>query len=125
MGNNVKRKSEILDENTTLREALEDAEIDYTTGIMNLDGSTLSPGDLDKTFADFGITEKCYLLNVVKKSVFKEGNKNAIHTARKRRTTAEFRAFLLHRTTFKKVVDNPEIIWYNYMIRKIHSKQGA
>ena len=66
MGNNVKRKTEILDENTTLREALEIAEIDYTTGIMNLDGSTLNPGDLDKTFADFGIAEKCYLLNVVK-----------------------------------------------------------
>ena len=66
MGNNVKRTSEILDENTTLRDALESVDIDYTTGIMNLDGSTLSPGDLDKTFADFGITEKCYLLNVVK-----------------------------------------------------------
>ena len=66
LGNNVKRKTEILDENTTLREALEDAEIEYTQGIMNLDGSTLSPGDLDKTFADFGITEKCYLLNVIK-----------------------------------------------------------
>jgi hypothetical protein len=66
MGNNVKRKTEILDENTTLREALEEAEIDYTRGIMNLDGSTLEAGDLDRTFADFGITEKCYLLNVVK-----------------------------------------------------------
>ena len=66
MGNNVKRSSEILDKNITLREALEDAGIDYTVGIMNLDGSTLNPGDLDKTFADFGITEKCYLLNVVK-----------------------------------------------------------
>jgi len=66
MGNNVKRTSEILDESTTLREALESAAIDYTTGIMNLDGSSLGPGDLDKTFADFGITEKCYLLNVVK-----------------------------------------------------------
>ena len=66
MGNNVKRTSEILDENTTLRDALESVDIDYTTGIMNLDGSTLSPGDLDKTFGDFGITEKCYLLNVVK-----------------------------------------------------------
>ena len=65
-GNNVKRKTEILDENTTLRQALEDAGIDYTTGIMNLDGSSLSPGDLDKTFADFGIVEKCFLLNVVK-----------------------------------------------------------
>ena len=66
MGNNVKRKTEILDENTTLREALETAEIDYTIGMMNLDGSPLQPGDLDKTFADFGIAEKCYLLNVVK-----------------------------------------------------------
>ena len=66
MGNNVKRTSEIVDESTTLREVLEDADIDYTVGIMNLDGSTLNPGDLDKTFADFGIAEKCYLLNVVK-----------------------------------------------------------
>ena len=66
MGNNVKRTSEILDESTTLRDALESAGIDYTTGMMNLDGSTLSAGDLDKTFADFGIAEKCYLLNVVK-----------------------------------------------------------
>ena len=66
LGNNVKRKTEIFDENTTLREALEETEIDYTTGIMNLDGSTLSPGDLDKTFVEHGITERCYLLNVVK-----------------------------------------------------------
>jgi hypothetical protein len=66
MGNNLKRTSEIIDENTTLREALEDAGIDYTTGMMNLDGSTLNPGDLDRTFADFGISDKCYLLNVVK-----------------------------------------------------------
>jgi len=66
MGNNLKRKTEILNADTTLREALESAEIDYTNGITNLDGSPLNPGDLDKTFADFGITEKCYLLNVVK-----------------------------------------------------------
>jgi len=66
MGNNLKRKTEILNAETTLREALESAEIDYTHGITNLDGSPLNPGDLDKTFADFGITEKCYLLNVVK-----------------------------------------------------------
>ena len=66
IGNNVKRTTEILDATTTLREALEMADIDYTRGMMNLDGSTLNPGDLDKTFTDFGITEKCYLLNVVK-----------------------------------------------------------
>jgi len=66
IGNNVKRTKNQVEPDTTLREALEEAGIDYTKGIMNLDGSTLSPGDLDKSFADFGITEKCYLLNVVK-----------------------------------------------------------
>jgi len=71
IGNNVSRSSVIIDENTTLRKALEDSNIDYTIGMTSLDGSTLAPGALDKTFADFGYTgeeghNKCYLLNVVK-----------------------------------------------------------
>ena len=65
IGNNVKREAVIIDKNTTLRAALEDNGVDYTRGVMHLDGSSLNPGDLDKTFADFGITEKCYLLNFV------------------------------------------------------------
>lgn len=66
IGNNVKRESALLDESTTLRSALEQYGIDYTRGLMHLDGAPLGPGDLDKTFADFGITERCFLLNVVK-----------------------------------------------------------
>ena len=66
VGNNVKRESVIVDANTTLRAALENAGIDYTRGVMHLDGSSLNPGDLDKTFASFNIAEKCFLLNVVK-----------------------------------------------------------
>ena len=66
VGNNVKRETVIVDENTTLRTVLEDAGIDYTRGAMHLDGSSLNPGDLDKTFADFGIKEVAYLLNVVR-----------------------------------------------------------
>ncbi len=66
VGNNVKRESVIVDENTTLRTVLEDNGIDYTSGTMHLDGSSLKPGEIDKTFAELGITEKCYLLNVVK-----------------------------------------------------------
>lgn len=67
VGNNVRRDPPvIIDENTTLRSCLEAHEIDYTRGVMHLDGSTLQPGDLDKTFAQFGITEKAYLLQVVK-----------------------------------------------------------
>lgn len=66
VGNNVKRETVIVDANTTLRTVLEDANVDYTRGVMHLDGSSLNPGDLDKTFASLNITEKCYLLNVVK-----------------------------------------------------------
>ena len=66
IGNNVKREAIIIDKNTTLRAALEDNGVDYTRGVMHLDGSSLQPGDLDKTFAQHGITEKCFLLNVVK-----------------------------------------------------------
>jgi len=66
VGNNVKRESVIVDGNTTLRKVLEDAGIDYTRGVMHLDGSSLQAGDLDKTFTSFGITDKCFLLNVVK-----------------------------------------------------------
>lgn len=65
-GNNVQRKSTIVDSSATLRQVLNAAQIDYTRGSMHLDGAPLQPGDLDKTFAQFGITEQCYLLNVVK-----------------------------------------------------------
>lgn len=66
VGNNMKRESVIINENTTLRSCLETNGVDYTRGVMHLDGSSLAPGDLDKSFADFGINEKCFLLNVVK-----------------------------------------------------------
>lgn len=66
VGNNVKRETVIVDSSATLRSVLEDAGIDYTRGVMHLDGSSLNPGDLDKTFAQLGIGEKCFLLNVVK-----------------------------------------------------------
>lgn len=66
VGNNVTRSTKIVSATTTLREVLEDAAVDYNRGAMHLDGSPLQAGDLDKTFADFGITTKCYLLNVVK-----------------------------------------------------------
>lgn len=66
VGNNVKREAVIIDPSTTLRSCLEANGIDYTRGVMHLDGSSLNPGDLDKSFTDFGINEKCFLLNVVK-----------------------------------------------------------
>lgn len=66
ISNNVKRTTDILPDSTTLRTALENAEIDYSRGMVNLDGSPLQPGDLDKTFSDFNIAEKCFLSAITK-----------------------------------------------------------
>lgn len=63
---NLRRNTYPVDPNTTLRSVLEAHNVDYTSGQTKLDSSPLEPGDLDKTFADFGITEKCYLVNIVK-----------------------------------------------------------
>ena len=66
LGNNVKRTTVILDPNTTVREALEKHNIDYSVGAIHLDGASLNPGDMDKTFDALGIHDKCFLLNVAK-----------------------------------------------------------
>lgn len=64
--NNVKREKAIVSENTTIREILERFDIDYSRGTIHMDGSPLEAGELDMTFADFGIDDHCYLTNVLK-----------------------------------------------------------
>ena len=71
IGNNLKRSTMTFTHDTTLRSAMEQANIDYTTGLTTLDGATLAPGDMNKTFADLGYDgseghDSCFLLNVVK-----------------------------------------------------------
>lgn len=66
VGNNLNRTAVIADPSTKIRKVLEDNNIAYENGGTHLDGVSLKAGDFDKSFADFGITDKCYLLNVVK-----------------------------------------------------------
>ena len=66
VGNNLQRESVIVETTSTLREVLNNTGVDYTRGVMHLDGCSLGPGDLDKTFDDLGIKDDCFLLNVVK-----------------------------------------------------------
>lgn len=66
IGTNTDRQTVIVEAQKTLRDVLEDAEIDYSAGSMHLDGATIKPGDLDKSFEDLGIRDKCYLISVVK-----------------------------------------------------------
>ena len=66
VGNNVKRSTTIVDPTATLRSVLQDAGIDTSRGLTTLDGAALHAEDLDKTFADYGVTDRAYLLNVAK-----------------------------------------------------------
>lgn len=66
VGNNVSRQTCIVSESTTPRQVLEQNEVDYTRGATNLNGCTLTVGDLDKSFEALGVKEQAYLLNVAK-----------------------------------------------------------
>lgn len=67
VGNNMKKNTVIVEATTTLRSVLEDNHVDYTVAMPWLDGTPLQPGDLDKTFAQIGITAACTLLCVQNK----------------------------------------------------------
>ena len=66
IGTNTKRTRISMDPNTTLRQALEANEVNYSVATVHMDGCSLQPGDLDKTFADFGVTDSTYLIAVIK-----------------------------------------------------------
>ncbi len=66
IGTNTNRKSVTVDPNRTIKSVLDENEVNYITGTLHLDGATLQPGEINKTFTDFGITESCYLISVVK-----------------------------------------------------------
>lgn len=66
VGTNTSRKSVIVDSATTLRKVLEDNQIDYSRANVNLDGASLNPGDMDKSFAELGIAETCFLIASIK-----------------------------------------------------------
>lgn len=65
IGNNVQRKKVHLNPNTTLNQAIAETGLDFTLMQMHLDGEALDPEDLDRTFADHGITDLCFLIGVV------------------------------------------------------------
>lgn len=52
--NNVKRVEDLFTVNTTLRDCLDALGIDTSRGVLTMDSAPLQPGDLNKTFADFG-----------------------------------------------------------------------
>lgn len=54
--NNLKREVIMVTPGDTLRSALEKGGVDPSQGTLHMDGSTLRPGDINRTFAEFGLT---------------------------------------------------------------------
>lgn len=66
ISNNMKRETVIVDENTTLKQAIESNGFNVASGNWHLDGATLMAGEVNKTFAQMGVRESCYLNSIVK-----------------------------------------------------------
>jgi len=62
IGTNTDRSSVIVDPATTLKDALKDNNIDIGVSSITLDGATLKAGEINKTFAEMGITADCFLI---------------------------------------------------------------
>lgn len=56
IGNNAGRDNYNIPESYTIRQAFEEASIDYSRGMISLDGSTVQAGDINRTFEELGYT---------------------------------------------------------------------
>ena len=60
------RVERIVADNTIIRQFLINNNVNPESGMTSVSGTTLSTGELDKTFADFGISDHCFVANVAK-----------------------------------------------------------
>ena len=65
-GTSLNKTELVLDPSTTILEAAEQANLNVAAGGITLNDSVVGSADFNKTFADYGVTDKCYLLQVVK-----------------------------------------------------------
>lgn len=66
IGTNVTRKTVVVEDTKTVKEVLQENDVNYTTSATHLDGAPLSAEEMNSTFAELGVTDSCYLLNIVK-----------------------------------------------------------
>lgn len=66
IGTNTKRTAVMVNPADSIKSVLNANGIDYSYGNIHLDGLTISGQDLEKSFAEHGVTDACYLISVVK-----------------------------------------------------------
>lgn len=62
VGTNLNRTSVSVSSNKTIRQILEENDINYATTTIFVDGVTVQLGDMDKTLDELGIGESCYII---------------------------------------------------------------
>lgn len=65
LGNTTETRTVVIAKTTTLKQALQDNNIDYSMATLYLNGCTLQPSDVEKSFADHGINDSCTLMAIV------------------------------------------------------------
>lgn len=66
LGTNTSRIKVIVPGTTVLRTLLEDNNVNYSVGTIHIDGCPITPGDMDKTLTELGITEKAFIIAIIK-----------------------------------------------------------
>ena len=66
IADNFNRNTVMLDDTTTLRQALEGQGVNYDMGNTTLDGIPVRHNEMDMTFAALGKTEHCSLYSIAK-----------------------------------------------------------
>lgn len=62
IGTNLNRTEFNTTSDKTIRELLEENEINYATTTIFVDGVTLQLGDMDKSLEELNIQDKCYII---------------------------------------------------------------
>jgi hypothetical protein len=60
------RKSDLFDENTTIREIFNHFDVDYSVATNSIDGARLDPAGINKTLKEWGVKDECRISSVVK-----------------------------------------------------------
>ena len=66
LGTNTSRTKVIVPKSTVLRDLLEENDVNYSVGTIHIDGCPITTGDMDRTLGDLGITEKAFIIAIIK-----------------------------------------------------------
>lgn len=66
IGTNLNSVTVTVDPSKTLKEVMDENNVDYSRGGVHLDGFAIDRAGLNKSFAEHGVEDECMLITVVK-----------------------------------------------------------